>query len=776
MASKYISWFNEVGKEDVGKVGGKGANLGEMTQNGFPVPYGFVVTADAYFDFIEEANLKQKIGALLSFVNFDNQTELEAVSSNIGKLILSAQLPSKLVHSIVQSYDQLENKEHEFYKRNVKTVKNISNILGLTNQPLVAVRSSATAEDLPEASFAGQQETYLNVRGENNLLHKIRECYASLFTARAIYYRHHNNFDHMKVGLAAVVQRMIQSDVSGIAFSLDPVTGNKSVVTIEAIYGLGEYIVQGKVTPDHYEIDKKDNSIHVKNIKKQTIAYVRKDRSNHEVTIPAKFQELQKLKDDQIVELSNIVKNIEKHYFFPQDIEWALEKSRLYIVQARPVTTIGGNNDSTQGKSENKLLLTGDPASPGVGTGKPVIIHKASEIDKVVKGSILIAPMTDPDFVPAMKRASAIITERGGRTSHAAIVSRELGLPAIVGAVGAIKTLAHEKIISVNGSTGEIFRGNVKINLELKTQSSKTNILVTKKLKTITKVYVNLAEVERAKEVADMNVDGVGLLRAEFMVADIGTHPKEFIKSGRENVFVDKLATKLEKFVSVFAPRPVVYRATDFKTNEYRHLQGGKLYEPIEENPMLGYRGASRYITDRAVFKMELEAILKVRNKGYKNLHLMIPFVRSPHELIEIKKMLEAVGLSQSHNFKLWIMVEIPSVALTLDRYIALGIDGISVGTNDLTMLTLGVDRDNASISNLYNETDPAVTYLLERIVKTAKKAGVTVSVCGQAASDYADLRERLIRLGVTSLSVNIDTIDRVRQDIYDFEKKLWQK
>lgn len=750
MSFKYVAWFDEIDKEDVGLVGGKGANLGEMTGAGFPVPYGFVLTSKAYFDFIQEADLRHKIGAMLAFVNFDNQSELEGASHAIGSLILQSQLPHEIVKSIVVAYDRLEVKAG-----------------------CVAVRSSATAEDLPEASFAGQQETYLNVKGENHLLQKIRECYASLFTARAIYYRHHNNFDHLKVGLATVVQRMVQSDVSGIAFSLDPVTGNKNIVTIEAIYGLGEYIVQGKVTPDHYEVLKKDNSIISKTVKKQTIAYSQSGGSNRQVSIPDKFQEMQKLNDTQIIELTKIIKKIEDHYFFPQDIEWALEKGKIYIVQARPVTTLNESNKSTQVKSENKLILTGDPASPGVGVGKPVVVRKPSEIDKVVKGSIMIAPMTDPDYVPAMKRASAIVTEKGGRTSHAAIVSRELGLPAVVGATGAIKQLQHEKMISVNGSTGEIFEGSVKVSSKLKDQISK---IQSKQLKTITKVYVNLAEVERASEVAKMHVDGVGLLRAEFMIADIGVHPKEFIRTKSESVFIDKLASKLEKFVSVFSPRPVVYRATDFKTNEYKHLKGGRLYEPDEENPMLGYRGASRYISDRAVFKMELEALLKVRNKGYKNLHLMIPFVRSPSELVEIKKMLEAVGLTQSATFKLWIMVEIPSVALTLDRYIALGIDGISVGTNDLTMLTLGVDRDNASISSLYNETDPAVVYLLEKIVKTARKHDVTVSVCGQAASDYADLRERLIRLGVNSLSVNIDSIDRVREDIFEYEKKLWQK
>ncbi len=765
MADKYISWFDEIDKHDTPTVGGKGANLGEMTQAGFPVPYGFVITSKAYFDLIEENNLRQRIGALLAFVNFENQQELSGASDAIQKLILNASVPKDIVHAIVDAYTQMTFKE-------LKRLKRGGGFFGPGAHPLVAVRSSATAEDLPEASFAGQQETYLNVKGDNVLLKMVRACWASLFTQRAMYYRNQNHFDHLKVGLAAVVQRMIQSDVSGIAFSIDPVSNNKDVITIEAIYGLGEYIVGGKVTPDHYEVVKKSGDILKKEVKKQTIALVQKEGGNKEIKVPEKFQNAQKLSVSQILELAVTIAKIEKHYFFPQDIEWALEKGRFYIVQSRPITTTSNDHAHTLVDAKTEVLLTGDPASPGLGFGEPVVVKSPAEIEKVKKGMVLVAPMTDPDYVPAMKKASAIITEKGGRTSHAAIVSRELGVPAVVGAVGAIKALQRQKMITVNGTSGEIYKGKVVV------KSEHTNVVNKPKrnLKTITKVYVNLAEVERAQEVSQMHVDGVGLLRAEFMIADIGTHPKEFIKTNNEHIFIDKLSAKLKVFAHAFNPRPVIYRATDFKTNEYRSLKGGKLYEPYEENPMLGYRGATRYISDKHEFKMELQALLKVREQGYKNLHLMIPFVRNPEELIEIKKMLEAVGLVRGPHFKLWIMVEIPSVALMLEEYIKIGIDGVSVGTNDLTMLTLGVDRDNAAVSHLYRETEPSVVYLLEKIVKTARKHNLTVSVCGQAASDYADLRERLIKLGVTSLSVNIDTIDRVRQDIFDFEKSIWQK
>jgi len=766
MTSQYIAWFEEIHKGDVPTVGGKGANLGEMVNAGFPVPYGFVITSNAYFDVIEHNNLRHKIASLLTFVNFEQQKELEQASAAIRSLILKAEVPKPLIHAIVSAYSELTFREAKRMGRNASTIE-------AEHDPLVAVRSSATAEDLPQASFAGQQETYLNVKGDHVLLDKVRSCWASLFTDRAVYYRAEQGFDHLAVGLAAVVQRMVQSDVSGISFSIDPVTNNKEVVTIEAIYGLGEYIVQGTVTPDHYEVIKKETRISKKEIKQQKVAFVRKGNKNIETSISSKSQSLQKLSDQQIVDLAKIILKIERHYFFPQDIEWALENGVFFIVQSRPITTLDGIRVRAIQDGKHELLLKGDPASPGLGVGTPIIIKNPSEIGKVKTGMVLIAPMTDPDYVPAMKRASAIVTEKGGRTSHAAIVSRELGLPAVVGAVDATKILQHEPIVTVNGSTGEIFKGSVEVSDKRQIASNKIG---DKHLRTITKVYVNLAEVERAKEVSLMDVDGVGLLRAEFMIADIGEHPKEFIRTGQEQVFINTLASKLKHFVSAFNPRPVVYRATDFKTNEYRSLKGGDRYEPIEENPMLGYRGATRYITDRQVFKMELESIIKVRDSGFKNLHLMIPFVRSPHELVEIKKMLEFMGLSSSPTFKLWIMVEIPSVALMLEEYIKIGIDGVSVGTNDLTMLTLGVDRDNEAVAHLYKETDPSVIYLIEKIVKTARKHNITVSVCGQAASDYADLRERLIRLGVTSLSVNIDTIERVRHDIYEFERQLWQK
>jgi len=785
MSNRFIVWFEEVDKNDVGLVGGKGANLGEMTLAHLPIPYGFIVTSHAYFYFLKKAGIEKKIHDILSLINYDNPNELRQASSHIRQLIMTAEIPHEISQQIVEYYDHLTTKEQIYlYKKGSKLKHAVNKLKNLYKNPLVAVRSSATAEDLPNASFAGQQETFLNVRGESHLLTKVRDCWASLFLERAIYYRHQNKFDHMKVGLAAVIQRMVESEKSGIAFSIDPVTNNKNKIVIEAIYGLGEYIVQGKVTPDHYEVDKHSFVIIKKDSKYQTSKYIKSGVDNKEVKLSKKEGSSVKLTDEEIIKLAFLVKEIETHYYFPQDIEWAIENNHVFIVQSRPVTTVNQNNISSDkskkltdsidpGRSEP--ILTGSPASPGIGVGPVKIIHSPHEIDKIKKGDVLVAPQTNPDYVPAMKKAVSIVTEKGGRTSHAAIVSRELGIPAVVGVDKATTVLKNYQIISVNGATGEIFKGSILTKKQIlhNHNQSETN---TKKLRTLTKVYVNLAEPELAKEVADKDCDGIGLLRAEFMIAAIGTHPKEFIKRKKGNIFVEKLTHDLIKFVKPFSPRQVVYRATDFKTNEYRNLIGGKDYEPKEENPMIGFRGASRYLANPDVFNLELEAIKNIWKLGYQNLHLMIPFVRTTWEVIKIKELITKSGLFENKNFKFWIMVEVPACALGLEEYLKIGIDGVSIGTNDLTMMLMGVDRDNSEVANIYDERNPIIVSTLEYIVKTCASYGVTCSICGQAASDYPEIVERLVKAGITSVSVNPDAIYRTRELIYNIEKKHLSK
>lgn len=751
--SAFVLKFNEIDREDIGLVGGKGANLGEMTRAGFPVPNGFCVTAQAYREMVKFNGFDSKIREMLDGVEVKDSDKLQRAADRIMKMVSKADIPDEMAESIIRHYRSLSNK---------------------TKNPLVAVRSSATAEDLPEASFAGQQSTFLDIKGEAAVIQAVRDAWASLFTARAIFYRETNGFDHFQVALAVPVQLMVASEVSGNMFTINPVNNDKRIIVIEAIWGLGEMIVQGTYTPDHYEVRRQDMTIYAREINEQKKELTRKNGVNKEYPLPEWKVGRQKLEDDLIVKLAEIGEKLHSHYRFPQDIEWAMEGGKLYVVQTRPITTMEAverqSEMSLKEESSLRLLVKGDAASPGVAWGRPVVLKSAKEISKIKEGDVLVAEMTTPDFVPAMKRAVAIVTNSGGQTSHAAIVSRELGVPAVVGSKDGTKILKKEKLITVNGTTGEVFAGKPK---EQDLKYTKRDIgagLV----ETATKVYVNLGEPELASSVARKNVDGVGLLRAEFMMAQIGKHPKKMLRDGKRKEYVRSLAVGLAQFASSFGSRPVVYRASDFKTNEYQNLIGGKDFERPEPNPMLGYRGALRYITDEQVFEMELEAIKMVRDKlGYKNLWLMIPFVHEPNELLKVKRIVAANGLSRSSSFKLWMMVEIPSNVILLEEFAKAGIDGISIGSNDLTMLTLGVDRDNEDVAGAYDERNPAVLWMLETAIKKAVKLGLTASLCGQAASQYPDLVEKLVRWGITSVSVSPDAVERTREIVAQAEKRV---
>ena len=752
---KNILWFNQADKEDIALVGGKGANLGEMASFDIPVPEGFVVTSKAYFDFLRENKLELKIKDVLEKINPQDPQSFNEISGKIKKLILGGKISPQLAKEIIDNYLKLG---------------------GLLKNALVAIRSSATAEDLPTASFAGQQASFLNIKGEANVLEKVKECWASLFEPRAIFYRQEKGFDHLKVGLAVVIQKMVPAEISGVMFTCDPVTNQKNRIVIEAIWGLGEYLVQGKVTPDFYLLDKNSLEILEKRIAKQTIQLIKVGTLNKQTTVPKKLQDKRKLTDKQIVELAKIGKKIHQHYFFPQDIEWTFYKGKFWIVQARPVTTLKIPNSKIQipKRATRKILLRGQGASPGMASGPVKIIFSAKEIGKIGNGDILVAPMTNPDFGPAMKKAAAIVTDRGGQTSHAAIVSRELGVPCVVSTEKATKILKNGQIVTVNGTKGEVYEGG---NINKIPNSKFPEIITTSPapVKTATKVYVNLGEPELAKEIAQRNVDGVGLLRAEFMMAQIGVHPKKIIKDRKQKLFVEKLSSNISIFCENFYPRPVVYRATDFKSNEYRNLIGGKAFEPEEENPLLGFRGAFRYITHPEVLELELQAIKQVRKK-YNNLWLMIPFCRTPQELQEVKKIIVGAGLIRSPSFKLWLMVEIPANVILLEEFVKVGIDGVSIGSNDLTMLILGADRDNPELANVFNEMNPAVLWALEKTIKTCQKLKITSSICGQAPSSYPILVDKLVEWGITSVSVNPDAIDSTRLAIYEAERRKIKK
>ncbi|MBU3935673.1 phosphoenolpyruvate synthase [Patescibacteria group bacterium] len=751
---KNILWFKQVDHDDIPLVGGKGANLGEMYKIGIPVPNGFIVTTAAYFQFLEQNNLKKEIEKIISTTNIDKSDQLLSASKKIKKLIKEGELDDQLAIDIMKSY------------------KRLSGYFSLKNVP-VAVRSSATAEDLPDASFAGQQETFLNVLGEANVIKRVQDCWASLFTPRAIFYRHKKKFDHFKIGVAVPVQKQIQSEISGIMFTVNPVNNDKSQIIVETVWGLGEYVVQGIVSPDQFVVDKNNWKIIHKNIVKQEIQLIKDINETKKVKVPKSKQLKATITDNTAIKIAKVGQKLHNHYATAQDIEFAIEKNHLYIVQTRPITTITSNQKTldNQKNISQKPDLEGEAASPGTATGVVVIINDAKHINRALKGQILVTQMTSPDFVPAMKKVNGIITDKGGQTSHAAIVSRELGVPCVVGTKTATKTFKEGDIVTLNGTTGQIWKGDLTASASLSTPTIPTQ---KSNLKTATKIYVNLGEPQLAKDISKTNVDGVGLLRAEFMMANIGIHPKYAIAQGKQKQYINKLTQGLYKFCKNFSPRPVIYRTADFKTNEYRHLKWGKLYEPEEPNPMLGFRGASRYISCPDVFQMEIEAIKQIRNRHrLKNLWVMIPFVRTPRQLQLVKKILNDNGLVRSPSFKLFMMVEIPSNVILLDKFIDIGIDGISIGSNDLTMLTLGLDRDNSEVAPDFNELDPAVLWSLKRAITIASRRGIKSSICGQAPSNHPELVEKLVRWGISSISVSPDVVDYTRNIVAWAEKKL---
>lgn len=745
-----IAWFDEATKNDIRLVGGKGANLGEMVHAQIPVPPGFIVTVDAYFAFLQAARIVDEIRPYLETLDVDDSQKLQAVATLIKSRISDSPMPDDIASQIKAAYRKLGG-------------------------GLVAVRSSATAEDLPEASFAGQQRTFLNVQGEDDVVTAVQGCWASLFEPRAIFYRHEHGFDHFEVGIAVPVQTMVQSETSGVLFTVEPLSSDKTKILIEAIYGLGEAIVSGEITPDQYLLNKEELRIVDKKIRKQEWQLVMDSKvspgeleGSVRLAIPTSKQSVQKLTDEEIIALAKLGKTIEDLYQFPQDIEWAKQDRQLFIVQSRPVTTVKEQQDI--GALPQILappIVTGMAASPGIAVGPARIVPDVSQIGMVKKGDVLVTAMTAPDWGPAMKRAVAIVTERGGRTAHAAIVSREQGIPCVVAAEAAMRLLSDGQEITVDGYRGKVYVGRVT-----EERRATPAVITGDRIKTHTKVYVNLADPDQAEAVAARNVDGVGLLRAEFIISEkINSHPRFMLHEGKAAHFVAELARGISTFAKAFQPRPVVYRTTDFKTNEYRNLPGGDRYEEFEENPMLGYRGCSRYTREPEVLRMEIDAV-KAVCQHYDNVYVMIPFVRFVDEMATIRRFLIAEGLYQFPNFKLWMMVEVPSNVLLIEKFIDVGIDGVSIGSNDLTQLILGIDRDNAKLAEQFDERNEAVLQAIERVIKVSVSKGITCSVCGQAPSVYPEFTENLVKWGITSVSVSPDMIDETRRIVAAAEAK----
>ncbi len=744
---KLVVWFKDLRIRDVPLVGGKNASLGEMiSRTNVPVPDGFAVTAEAYKYFIEHNRLDEKIRDIIKSTDLKDVKSLQKAGRRIRSLIENGKFPEDLESEIVENYQKL----------GLRLMK---------NNPRVAVRSSATAEDLPDASFAGQQETYLNVSGAQNLLKYIKKCFASLFTDRAISYREDKGFDHFSVHLSVAVQQMVDSVASGIMFTLDPDTGFRNVVYINSSYGLGEVIVQGEVNPDEFYVFKPTMRIVSRKIGSKDKMMVYQKGRNVTKKVPKSKAMKQSIDDEDVIKLAEYAVKIENHYKRPMDIEWAKDKSgKLYIVQARPETVHSVRESHLLShyrlKERSEILIEGQAIGRKIGQGRVRVIKSLKNIGDFREGDVLVTTMTDPDWEPIMKKAAAIITDEGGRLCHAAIVSRELGIPAIVGTGNATSALRNGMQVTVDctGERGKVWKGLLKYEI---------HDVDTRRLpKTKTEILVNVGIPEEAFDVAQLPVDGVGLAREEFIVSSIGMHPMEAIRRKKEGEYIQKLAEGIGKIAMAFYPREVVLRFSDFKTNEYAGLEGGKRYEPHEDNPMLGWRGASRYVDPdfEPAFRLELRAVRKVREEmGLKNLSVMIPFCRTVDEAKQILRIMKSEGLRRK-DMKVYVMAEIPANILLVDEFSKV-FDGFSIGSNDLTQLTLGVDRDSSKLSS-YNEKNPAVMKFISMLIKGAHRNKKPVSICGQAPSDYPEYVDFLVREGIDKISVNpdvaVDTIKRV--------------
>ena len=759
---KKIVDINELRVDDIPYVGGKGANLGELTSAGFPVPGAFVLTTVAYDYFLEKSKIMDKIEKELKSINKNSDQSLTDASKRIRDLFETYEIPNDLKKEIISSYRTVVPKGKSGF---------------------VAVRSSATAEDLPDASFAGQQETYLNVKDEDDLIDKIRKCWSSLFTARAISYREKQGFAHDDVKLAVVVQKMVNSEVSGIMFTVDPNSGAKNII-IEAGYGLGEAIVGGEVTPDTYDVDKLKMTVTKKRISAQKWRYIRgPDGGNIKEDVPAADERRQKVEDPRILEIAEIGRQVEIHYQRPMDMEWCIEDGKVYLVQARPITALGNSGGSSvkDEASGESILLSGLGASPGFASGTVRIYDASMSLDVVKDGDVLVTKMTMPDMVPAMSRSVAIVTDEGGMTCHAAIISRELGTPCVVGTGNATSTLKDGDVITVDGTTGTVYKGEIVKKQESSGGSESVAVSAEFVPITGTKVMVNMSMPAKAEEVARLPCDGVGLMRSEFLFTNyIGEHPCAVIDEGRSEELIEKLADGIAKTARAFYPRPIILRTSDFKTNEYRDMKGGADYEPNEENPMIGWRGCSRYVSKnyRDAFMCELKAIKKARDEfGMKNIFVMLPFVRTIFEVEEITSMMESVGLKRGPDFKLYFMAEVP-VNIFMAEEFCKYCDAFSIGSNDLTQLILGCDRDSDILGRMgyFDERNPGVKAAISQLIKVAHRNGKTVGICGQGPSVYPEFAEFLVEEGIDSISLNPDTFVKTKRNIASAEQRILLK
>jgi pyruvate,water dikinase len=761
-----VLWLDDVRSDDLETVGGKAASLGELTAAGLPVPPGFVVTAGTYRTFIEEAGIDEELFAAVD-VDSEDSKALAAAHERAHELIMETPLPEDVAAEIVDAYRSIDDGE-----------------------AFVAVRSSATAEDLPDASFAGQQETFLNVQ-EDDLLTRVKECWASLFSQRAIYYRNQKGFDHEAVDIAVVVQRMVDAEKSGVMFTSHPSTGEPRII-IEAAWGLGEAVVSGAVSPDNYVVNRATQRTEDVTVADKKLMHVKDPETGETVEeeVPESMREERVLSDEEIARLVDLGEQVETHYGEPQDVEWAIVDDEVYMLQSRPITTIsdtavsnveevgaGRADDGQAVESEQAadaeavgdVIVRGLGASPGIASGPARIVTAVDELDQVQEGDIIITEMTMPDMVPAMKRAAGIVTDEGGMTSHAAIVSRELGVPAVVGCGSATREVQNGQPITIDGDKGTIREGvesKEKQRQPVEEARPKTPV----KPMTATGVKVNVSIPEAAERAAATGADGVGLLRIEHMVLSLGKTPERFISDNGERAYVDEIIEGVRTVADEFYPRPVRVRTLDAPSDEFRQLQGGEDV-PREHNPMLGYRGIRRSLGNPSVFTLELEAFRRLFDMGYDNLEVMFPLVNDAEDVIRARKHMQEAGIDPEKR-EWGVMIETPASALQVGEMADAGINFASFGTNDLTQYTLAVDRNNENVASVYDELHPAVLELISSTIETCREHGVKTSICGQAGSKPR-MVQHLVEKGISSISANIDAVRDVQHEVKRVEQKL---
>jgi pyruvate,water dikinase len=747
---EYVLWLDQISSDMGPLVGGKALHLGEMVALKLPVPFGFVITTKGFDKFLEMNNIKEPINKLIQECDIENTQQLLDTSKKIKELIVSHDIPMPIKSEIIETYRALSFSDKIMDEKAIKLISSGREFA------LVAVRSSATAEDLPFASFAGQQATFLNVKGIRDLLDAVKNCWASLYEPRAIFYRAKQGIT--KASIAVVVQRMVQSEKSGVMFTVNPSTGEDQIV-IEATWGLGETLVQGEVEPDMYIVSKLGKIIDKKigRKDKRRIRDFATDKTI-EVPVPATLVNAQVLTDSEILDISHFGVQLEKYYGKPQDVEFAIDK-RIYIVQARAVTTEAKKKPE---KLAGQPILKGLGVSPGISTGPVKIVHTLEDLTKIQQGDVLVTEMTTPDMVVAMSKSSAIITNAGGQTCHAAIVSREMGIPAIVGTQTATQTLYDGQLVTVDAYHGLVYPGEVSIE-------KPQEMVEPTGVSTVTQIKVNLAFPEKLEEIAP-KADGVGLLRIEHMIIKSGIHPAKLIREGKSEEYIQILLDGIRPIAQAFNPKPVWVRTLDARSDEFRHLQGGE-DEPKEDNPMLGWHGIRRSLDEPDILRAEFESVRRLHEEGLTNVHIMLPFVISVDEFRRARDIAKEIPLPDT--VKIGIMVETPAAALSIEKFCKEGIDFISFGTNDLSQLTLGVDRNNARIAQLFDETHPAILKLLKYVIQVCKKYNVESSICGELPSNKPEIVKLLIKWGITSISVNIDAIDKVRAQAAKTEKEI---